>query len=210
MVSIFRSSLTAVSLIIVCSSTVIQDVILYCQSDQGLAVIYFYFDFSNLEKQLHESLVRSLVMQLSMQSATLPEALDLTYSRCQDGNQQPTADTLLLTLRRMLEDFKETFIIVDALDECTEREELLGLIDTIVGWKFERLHILATSRREKDIEETLSPLITSQIDIQSTLVTADIQVYVHERLQSDPKLRKWPTKVQQEIEATLTGQAHGM
>jgi hypothetical protein len=32
----------------------------------------------------------------------------------------------------MLRDFRETFIILDALDECTEREELLGLIKTIV------------------------------------------------------------------------------
>jgi hypothetical protein len=32
----------------------------------------------------------------------------------------------------MLRDFPETFITLDALDKCTEREELLGLIKKIV------------------------------------------------------------------------------
>ncbi len=72
------------------------------------------------------------------------------------------------------------------------------------------LHILATSRREKDIEETLAPLTTSQTCIQSALVDADICIYIRERLQTDPKLRKWPKNVQMEIEKILMDGAHGM
>jgi hypothetical protein len=33
----------------------------------------------------------------------------------------------------MLRDFKQSFIILDALDECKERKELLGLIEIIVN-----------------------------------------------------------------------------
>jgi len=61
-----------------------------------------------------------------------------------------------------------------------EREELLGLINEIVDWKLGKLHILATSRREKDIEETLEPLITRQICIQRMLVDAEIHIYLRE------------------------------
>jgi hypothetical protein len=110
----------------------------------------------------------------------------------------------------MLGDFHQTFIILDALDECREREELLELVKKIVYWKLKNLHILATSRREKEIEEALEHLITSQICIQSTLVDTDIYIHLRERLQSDPKLRKWPVKVQKEIEETLMDGAHGM
>jgi hypothetical protein len=198
------------SLIKVCSSAIIQDVLQHCQSDSELAVVYFYFDFNDVEKQRHENLIRSLIVQLSMQSTNTPEALNTIYSRCQEGQQQPTTDALILTLQHMLVDFDQTFIILDALDECKEREELLELLEKFVDWKLNGSHILATSRREKDIEETLEPLITGQICIQSAVVNADIQICLRERLQYDPKLRKWPVMVQKEIETTLMDGAHGM
>lgn len=192
------------------SSTIIQDVMLQCQSDQALAMIYFYFDFNDTEKQRHDNLIRSLVMQLSMQSSNTPEALNMLYSCCQDGKHQPTIDDLATTLQHILGGFHETFLVLDALDECTEREELLALMEQIVGWKIGKLHTLVTSRREREIEETLEPLITGQICIQSALVDADIKIHLRERLQNDQKLKKWPAEVQKEIEATLMDGAHGM
>ena len=192
------------------SSTIVQDVMLHCQSDQTVAIMYFYFDFSDTEKQRYENFIRSLVVQLSKQSMNTPEVLSTIYSRCQEGQQQPTTDDLVLTLQHMLRDFHEIFIILDALDECTEREELLGLVEKIVDWKLEKLHVLATSRRENDIEETLTPLITGQICIQSALVNADICVHIRERLQNDRKLRKLPKDVRIEIEKTLIDGANGM
>jgi hypothetical protein len=170
----------------------------------------FYFDFNNAEKQRHENLIRSLIIQLSMQSKNTLEALNALFARSQDGKQQPTTEGLALTLQHMLRGFHQTFITLDALDKCKEREELLGLIESIVDGKFEMLHILATSRREKDIEETLTPLITGQACIQSVLVDADIRIHIRERLQPDPNLRKWPKNVQMEIEKTLMDGAHGM
>ena len=183
---------------------------LHCQPDQTLAIIYFYFDFSDTKKQRYENLICSMIAQLSMQSTNTPEALNTIYSRCQEGQQQPTVADLVLALQHMLKDFHQIFIILDALDECTERERLLRLIKEIVDWKLEKLHILTTSRREKDIEEALKPLITGQICIQSALVDADIQIHIHERLQNDTKLRMWPEKVKIEIEAMLMDKAHGM
>jgi hypothetical protein len=116
----------------------------------------------------------------------------------------------VLTLQHIFRNFDQSFIILDALDECKEREELLGLIETIVNWKLEMLHLVATSRRVNDIEETLTPLTTGQICIQSALVDADIYIYIRERLQNDLILRKWPKNVQMEIEKTIMEGANGM
>jgi hypothetical protein len=127
-----------------------------------------------------------------------------------NGKQQPSTGELLTALRQMIQEFNETFIILDALDECKEREELLADIEGMAGWKLGKLHILATSRREKDIEETLEPLVTGQICIASALVDADIQTYLHEKLQNDSKLKSWPANVQKEIQETLMDGAHGM
>jgi hypothetical protein len=95
----------------ICSSTIVQDVMLHCQSDQTLAIIYFYFDFNDTKKQRYKNLIRSMIAQLSMQSANTPEALNTIYCRYQEGQQQPTIADLVLTLQHMLGDFHQTFII---------------------------------------------------------------------------------------------------
>jgi hypothetical protein len=179
------------------------------RADSSIAVVYFYFDFNDNEKQRHENLIRSLIIQVSMQSKDTPEALNALFTHSQNGQRQPTIEGLTLTLQRMVSDFHKSFIILDALDECKERKELLELIESIVNWKLEMLHLLATSRRENDIEETLAPLLTGQICIQSVLVDADIHIHIRERLQNDTKLR-WPEDVQIEIEEALVSGANGM
>jgi hypothetical protein len=95
-----------------------------------------------------------------MQSNNTLEALNALFACSQDGQQRPTTEGLALTLQHMLRGFNQTFIILDALDECKEREELLGLIESIVNWKLEMLHLLAASWKENDIKETLTPLVT--------------------------------------------------
>lgn len=96
--------------------------------------------------------------------------------------------------------FKETFIIVDALDECKEREELLILLKNLTSWGIEELHVLIISRRVRDIEETLESLVTGEICLQSAVVNINIYTYLFERLQNDSNLRKWPANVRGEIE----------
>ncbi|KAH9203390.1 hypothetical protein DL95DRAFT_399380, partial [Leptodontidium sp. 2 PMI_412] len=150
-------------------STALEEVKSQYKSDPTVAIAYFYFDFNDTEKQRHDKFTHSLVEQLAMQSAKALACLELLFSRCQDGKQQPTQDALEVTLQQMLDEFGETFIILDALDECREREELLILLKTLTSWGTGKLHLLATSRRERDIEETLEPLTTGEICLQSAI-----------------------------------------
>lgn len=73
-----------------------------------------------------------------------------------------------------------------------------------MGWNISSLH-LTTSRKENDITMSLErePLVTCQLGIQKVLVDADIRVHILERLSNDPKLKKWPVDVQNEIENAL-------
>lgn len=171
---------------------------------------YFYFDFNDAEKQQSENLVRSLIVQLSAQSSTVPDALNALYSKHHDGQQQPSNDAFVETLQHICMEFQEIFIVLDALDECKDREELLRLISEIYEWKTNKLHVLATSRREKDITEALEALITEQISIQDEVDNADIHTHICERLQNDPKLNKWSAEIKTEIETRLMNDADGM
>jgi len=88
----------------------------------------------------------------------VPKVLVNLYTRCGDGHQEPTLDDLQDTLQRMLDGFSSTFIILDALDECTEREKLLNWIQTVILENLEKdinlgLHLIVTSRPEQEIED---------------------------------------------------------
>ena len=192
------------------SSTAVEDVKSQYKSNPAVAIAYFYFDFNDTEKQKHDKCTRSLVEQLAWKSVKALACLESLFSRNQDGKQQPEQDALELTLQQMLGKFEETFIILDALDECKEREKLLLLLEKLNSWGTEKLHVLVTSRRERDIEETLESLVTSEICLQSAVVDVDIHTHISERLQNDSKLRKWPANVQGEIERTLMDGAQGM
>lgn len=111
--------------------------------------------------------------------------------------------------------YTETYIVIDALDECSEnRPDLLVTIEEMVSWEEQRLHTLITSRREKDIEDSFAPLLGTEdiVLIRNSSVDEDIRAYTHGRLQKDAKLRKWRCHpiVQEEIESTLTAKANGM
>ena len=196
------------------SSTIIQNTMAYCRHRTNSTVLYFYFDFNDVEKQRQEKMIRSLIIQLFSQCVCMPQALESLYSSCMNGESRPLYSSLLAILRQMMGQLEETYLIIDALDECLERQELLASIQELIGWKNRNLHILTTSRREKDIEDSMDSFNNNQgrICLQSILVSNDIRVYIHDRLQTDPTLRRWQKqpKVQQEIEDTLMGKADGM
>ncbi|KAL9100692.1 MAG: hypothetical protein Q9163_003956 [Psora crenata] len=196
------------------SSTIIQAVLDYCNTRPALAVMYFYFEFTNIEKQGHEKMIRSLTAQLASQCSVTPSALELLHSSCRNGERQPTLDQLLDTLHKLVKSFEKSYLILDALDECSDREALLDDIEEFAGWEDVDLHILSISRRENDIEDRIRPLAgrRGRVPIQGAHVNDDILAYVHERLQNDPRLKRWRnnTKAQQEIENSLTAKADGI
>jgi ankyrin repeat domain-containing protein 50 len=116
----------------------------------------------------------------------------------------------MITLRHIIKGFQHVYVIVDALDECRDQDQLLAIIIEIISWKLGPLHLLATSRKEKDIEGCVGPLASTQFDLHSLQINTDIQTHIQETLKNDSKLKKWPSKVHSQIEAALMEGAHGM
>ena len=77
---------------------------------------------------------------------------------CMNGERQPSCQMLLATWLQMMTAFREIFIILDARDESVERPKLLADIEEIFERENTNLHVLITSRREKNIEESLARL----------------------------------------------------
>ena len=196
------------------SSHIITDISQICRKNVVGATTCFYFDFRDSEKQKWDKLIRSLVLQLTGQAKKRPETLDSLYSSCDDGKQQPKTENLIVVLKEALEGLGKTYIILDAMDECSDRNELFSLIEKIWSWELPELHMLFTSRPLLGIEKVLQKLTKpgERIEMNSGLVDIDILTYIHERLQTDQKLRRWQSRVDmlEEIEKALMKKADGM
>src|ERR1700749_1529748 len=94
-------------------------------------------------------------MQFSDQCDGLPAVLVELYKGCNSGHQEPSTDVLQNALQGILDGFSGVYIIIDSLDECVERGELLNWLMKITSWRVGKVHLAVTSRPERDIEDHL-------------------------------------------------------
>jgi ankyrin repeat protein len=196
------------------SSSIIAELLKSREEDIGKAVVYFYFDFADPQKRDCDIMIQSLISQLSHQCVRASSALEKLFSSCGDGIRSPSTDAAIHSLREIILEFPETYIILDALDECANRKELMNIIQTMNSWMIDSMHIMVTSRKERDIENALGQFIYKHqvTSLQRELVDLDIHNYIHERLLHDKDLEKWSKdeKIRKDIEITLMKGAQGM
>ena len=201
------------------SSGIVEDIM--AQREVGSAIMaYFYCDFRDEDKQNCRNIVLSIISQLCDQSDLCCDTLSRIYLAHNKGAQKPSDKTLANCLTEMvsLPVQGPIYLIVDALDECpnnsglpTPREEVLDLIDNLVGLRLLNLHICATSRPEIDIQSTLEPLTTLRVSLHNqTGQKEDILEYVSSVVHSDKKMRRWREEDRSLVIDTLSERADGM
>ncbi|KAF8466287.1 hypothetical protein JB92DRAFT_2022963 [Gautieria morchelliformis] len=191
-------------------STIVEELSHHC-SDSSLAMAFFYFDFNNKDTP-PDAVLRSLIVQLSMQCASTPHALESLFSKNEQGHthQAPSQEDLMSTLKTIIRGFQAVYIVFDALDECPERSRFLKVLREGHDWKLDTLHLLATSRKEGDIQKALSGLVSHEVLMDKSLVNGDIRVYVSRRLVDDVEFSMYSAHEKEMVKTTLTQGAHGM
>jgi archaellum biogenesis ATPase FlaH len=195
----------------------------HSNSNPGTIIAYYYFSFDDSGKQTAYNMVSSLVAQICNSITDLPEDLTVLYDRCFALKQHAAMSELrailkLLASRISVETTtttKDIFIVIDALDECSkrdeERQETLDVIEDIRSWSLANFHILITSRKEQDIEERVVKLLTeAPISIEGSQVADDIDLFINERIETVSKLQRLPQDLKTEIKDVLRKGANGM
>ena len=189
--------------------------------DAGKATVaYFYFDFKDTNKQNRRNLLLSLLVQLSARSDPCCEILSRLYSTHDRGAQRPSDRAMTDCLKEMLivPAQCQTFLIMDALDECpntsgipSPREQVLELIDELVGICLPNLHLCVTSRPEFDIQTVLDRFKSRTVSLHDeTGLKQDIIDYVTYVVSSDPRMRRWREEDRDLVIKTLSDKAGGM
>lgn len=194
------------------ASTVIEDLQASLKCSPS-AVIFFYFSFTDSQKQKFDRALRSLLIQLYHGNESARGIMEELYTSCKKGSEQPNIIALEATLFKIIQKVGEMFIVLDALDECESREGLLrwlrGLRDNDIN-----VHVLATSRPEIDIRAEFEELCRDKesVVVHDGLVDADIRSYVHAQVKSQKTFQLWENRpdIQEEIENSLVSKANGM
>ncbi len=189
--------------------------------DRGLTLIgYYYFDFKDITKQGIRGLLTSLLSQFCAKADPCYEILSNLYSENHDGSQQPDNDALIESLKEILRlpDAPMRCIIMDGIDECpntsgcpTPREEVLDLLEYLVGLSLPNLRICITSRPEIDIRTILEPLTSHRMSLHDQSgQKQDILNYIQNFVHSDRRMRRWRPEDKQMVIDTLSAKADGM
>ena len=163
------------------SSSIIEHIANLCYGDEKNAYAYFFFDGQDSQKdlQLHDKLVRSLIMQFSLQcGGGIPATLVDLYGY---GQEQPSTSALQDTLQHILNGFHSAYIIIDSLDECTERYKVLEWIRKIDSQNMGNLYMVVASRPEEDISNVFGGLANlHSVDMTEEAVNHDIATYLEQ------------------------------
>lgn len=190
----------------VLASFAIEQVKLLCEDEDvtGADFVYYYCHYSNNQDEAVPFL-SWVTSQVCRQLLWVPPRL----KRLHDRGCDPTISDLQHVLELALARREKLFIVVDAVDESKPREELVRLLATMtLDNRFQKVRILATSRKYWDIERFFSGISTS-ISMKNPYVDADIERHILTRLGSDFRLRRWHDSFQEIKEALMT-KANGM
>ena len=201
------------------SSTIVQniDAMRRC----GLASLaFFYHDFREDQKKNLRGLLSSVLFQLCDQSDFYYNILSNFYATHRHGAQNPSNDALVRCLHDILKlpGQAPIFVIVDALDECSNtsdmpssREKALVLVKELIDSQLPNLRLCVTSRPEGDIKAVFEPLTFRSVSLHDERgQMEDIENYIKSVVNMDPRNRKWKTEDKQLVIDTLAKKADGM
>lgn len=173
-----------------------EDIKDYCSKPTSRSTYaYFFFDGRNsqAEFQHHGKAVSSFIWQLCHRRPLIPSSLKWLYGTDLE-RESKTVKRLQLALKKLIEEFNDdVYIIIDSLDECSERTALLAWIAELSRHKVGRLHLLVTSRPEHNIRTRLEAIHKISVDMEESRVSQDLKKFVDEKIQESFELRKLAT-----------------
>ena len=195
-------------------STAIQQVFRHRKSNEPIAIAFFFFTFNDNSKQDVSAMLRAVLLQLSGQIKGGDEMLSRLHKDLK--TRKASDEVLIACLLQLIRSSKETYILIDALDESPRDSHRWGLLQVLIDmreWSEDRLHLLVTSRDEPDIREAITADMKAgpeqMISLKNSSVDGDIAAFITGALENDRRLRKW-ADFHDHIKESLTKRAKGV
>lgn len=103
---------------------------------------------------------------------------------------------------------RKVILLIDALDECDKRGDILAAVASLE--KAESIKMLITSRAEPEIQQELHFFAELRLENNLQAVDQDINNYINHRLESDRKLLWLNPGIKSDIIELLKYKSQGM
>jgi hypothetical protein len=175
---------------------------------KDIGIAYLCCDYQDQANQSPQNLVASLVKQLSRRQGELSSILKDLYSRFTGGGKRPDLKELTSLLLQFSKSFNQTYILIDALDECndaSDRETFLAVLQEI---QRASVKLFITSRSHlSDIPRVFG----NQCRVDMTSNKKDIQEYLRTKLTGDFELAELiGPELREETVSNIVRKAGGM
>ncbi|ORY04110.1 hypothetical protein BCR34DRAFT_604961 [Clohesyomyces aquaticus] len=162
--------------------------------DEGRRTATFFCSFNDVVRRKTITVFRSIALQLLSTSDSIPERVKRLYEEDLTHHCSNLTDirVALEVVEHLIKQLPRIHIIVDGLDECADRRELLAAICHllhaktygIVKWFF-------SSRGDSDIRNALRRHEVIEIEARQDCLMSDIRKYLTPRLHCDECVDHW-------------------
>ncbi|GJC85751.1 putative ankyrin repeat protein L25 [Colletotrichum liriopes] len=185
-----------------CGKTVLSTTILDHLRTSSTPTLAFFFDFNDAGKQTLDNLLCSLAIQLYRTGGEVASKLDNLFASHNGG--RPDTGALSACIESMMQTLQSVTVVLDALDECTTRGELLSWMQRLAtGSNFSNTKLIVTARPEADLQRGIPRLFSKDncVLLDKKAVDADIRSYVAHELQQRPEFvgKKMPHYLLEQI-----------
>ena len=183
--------------------------------DENIAICFAYYNYRAPELQDPSQITAAFIKQLCRKRDTIPYWL----LKFKHDSLSPSTVSKQESFIKLVEDldFNEVYVIIDALDECPERERhnvIRFITEVVNGLRCAKIFV--TSRREFDIVRAFEESSTPTIQIKTENITPDIESFVQSEVEKlrngyhGKKLYLTDDILKAKIIQTLTEKADGM
>jgi hypothetical protein len=196
-----------------CGKTILSATIFDHLAQGGWLILTFFFDFTDTKKQKLSDMLHSLASQLYTSHLDSRKAIDNLFASSDSGGSRPDTNKLSECVRAIMRPHQKLVILLDALDECSERRELLQWMNGLV-LDITNVQVIATGRPEHDLQQNLVPLLGEKncLPLNKESVDNDIRSYIKARLEEGQEFKRWANfpHVLEQIRVAVSSKSNGM
>ncbi|KFZ16979.1 hypothetical protein V502_04810, partial [Pseudogymnoascus sp. VKM F-4520 (FW-2644)] len=174
----------------------------------NVGVAYVYCDYKRRETQTATDLLAAILKQLVQERPLYGEPVASLYKRHANRRTHPSLDEIRTALNYVLNNYSKSYIIIDALDECTDsdgtRSELLTILKNLQATT--DISLMATSRFDARIEQSFQG--STMLEIRAS--DADVTRFVAGHIRRLPKCVRRDPELQAEIQDGIVQAVDGM
>jgi hypothetical protein len=174
-----------------------------------VAIAYIYCSYKERETQTAVNLIASLLQQLVQRSPVVPDSIASLYHHHRKRDTRPAIDELSKLLQLEVRRLSKVFIVIDALNECSENNSTRESFLTEIRKLRRTIYLLITSRHIQSIKGEFEK--AAQVEIRAS--NEDVRNYLRGRITSEGRLVrlvKGDPALQATIVNTVAENAKGM